>query len=267
MIQKRALGLVITGLVFVVILRYLETVIIYPAPRYPAGNWAPAWEFEDVTFQSADGTQLHGWYLPAKTATTILYCHGNGTHVAYVAEGLRKLQVATQASIFVFDYRGYGRSAGRPDESGVLADGAAALDWLVNRTGQSPGEIFVMGRSLGGAVALDLAARHGARGLILERTFTRLTDVATNLYPFLPVRMIMRNRYDNLQRVVDYDGPLLQSHGTDDSLIPLHQARQLFDASPSPQKTLHVMAGVDHNSANTAEYESALHEFLTGEME
>ena len=247
----------------VVIFRMLETFLVYPAPRYPQGDWQPNWPYEEVEFAAADGTRLHGWLLTQpQPRHWILYCHGNGTHVAYVAQRLQQMRERWRASIFVFDYRGYGRSAGRPDEPGVLADGDAALHWLAARSGQVPPGMVLMGRSLGGAVAVDLAARYGAKGLVLERTFARMTDVAARQVPLLPVAAWMRNRFPTIDRIQGYRGPLLVSHGSADRLVPMEQGRALFDASPSPNKQFVEMAGAEHNSPNTPEYEETLVSFL-----
>jgi fermentation-respiration switch protein FrsA (DUF1100 family) len=256
-------GIIVCGVGGVLLLGWIETQLVFPAPVYPAGDWTPEFEYLDVEFVSDDGTRLHGWLLPHPRPTNwILYCHGNGTHVAYTASGLCRLRDLLQASIFVFDYRGYGRSSGRPDERGVRADGAAAYRWLAERSGKEFSQLLLIGRSLGGAVALDLASNYGARGLILERTFTRLTDVAAANFPFLPVRLVMRNRFDNLTLIDKYTGPILQSHGTHDELVPLVQARNLFNASPSRDKRLFVMEGGNHNSPSPPEYEQALCEFV-----
>ncbi|MBC7852654.1 MAG: alpha/beta hydrolase, partial [Pirellulaceae bacterium] len=110
------------------VLLYLENMLVYPAPRYPDGDWQATWlEHEDVYFDSADGTRLHGWYVEhPQPKAVILYCHGNGTHVADLAEFLRQMREEFQVSIFAFDYRGYGRSAGKPAEKGILEDAEAA---------------------------------------------------------------------------------------------------------------------------------------------
>jgi fermentation-respiration switch protein FrsA (DUF1100 family) len=119
-----------------------------------------------------------------------------------------------------------------------------------------------MGRSLGSAVAVALAAENGARALIIENAFPTMPDVAAVHYPWLPVRWIMSNRYDNLSRIRKYSGPLLQSHGTKDQLIPISLARRLYDASPSRLKQWLEFAGLGHNSAMPRRYYDALTAFL-----
>jgi hypothetical protein len=245
---------------------FLETWLVYPIPPLTWGNWHPTnFPYEDIHFTSADGTKLHGWFVPYPNSTrAILYCHGNGEDVAAVGELAVHLSQTLRASVFVFDYRGYGHSEGRPNEAGCIADGAAAQKWLANRTGIQPKEVVLMGRSLGSAVAVALAAENGAQALVLENAFATMPDVAALHYPWLPVRWVMTNRYDNLTKIRKYDGPLLQSHGTVDTLIPIAAARTLFDAAPTANKKWLEYPGTGHNDARPRQYFVELLAFLEG---
>ena len=129
------------------VLLYLENMLVYPAPRYPQGDWEAKWlQHEDVHFNSADGTKLHGWYVEhPHPKAVILYCHGNGTHVADLAEFLQVMRDEFQVSIFAFDYRGYGRSEGKPAEKGIMEDAEAAQKWLAEKAGIKQNEIVLMG--------------------------------------------------------------------------------------------------------------------------
>jgi fermentation-respiration switch protein FrsA (DUF1100 family) len=254
----------IAYLVILLGMMFLERWLVYPAPPADAGDWNPSWlDFEDVNFQSADGTKLHGWFVPhAHPKRAILYCHGNGEHIAFNAELAANLRDTLQASVFLFDYRGYGRSEGRPDEAGCIADALAAQHWLAKRVGLQPNKIVVMGRSLGGAVAVALAAEEGAQALVVENTFPTMPDVAAIHYPWLPVRWIMKNQYDSLSRIKKYHGPLIQGHGARDTFVPMHLARQLFDAAPTTNKEWVEFADCDHNSQCPPDYYDALTSFL-----
>jgi uncharacterized protein len=245
------------------VLLYLENMLVYPAPRYPDGDWEAKWlEHEDVHFTSADGTKLHGWYVGhPQSKAVILYCHGNGTHVAELAEFLKAMRDEFQVSIFAFDYRGYGRSEGKPAEKGIMEDAEAAQKWLAERAGITEQEIVLMGRSLGGGIALHLAAEKGAKGVILQSTFTSLTDAASSHYPWAPVGMLMRNRYDSLARISRYSGPVFLSHGTADRTIPFSQGQALFAAATGPKEFFEIPGG-DHNDAEPEGYLPALHKFL-----
>jgi fermentation-respiration switch protein FrsA (DUF1100 family) len=146
-------------------------------------------------------------------------------------------------------------------EAGVLADGEAAQQWLAERAKIPLNEIVLMGRSLGGGVAVDLAARNGARGLILQSTFTSMPDAAARMYPFVPVRWLMRNRYNSLEKIARYSGPLLQSHGDRDTLVPFDLGQKLHAAAPG-QKTFFVNRGRGHNDGETGEFQEVLGNFL-----
>lgn len=256
----------VSYLAVILMLLWMETQMIYPAPRYPVGDWDTAKQFgwEDVHLQSADGTQLHGWYreLNGPPQAYLLYCHGNGENVSYLGEYLAGLAERYRLSIFVFDYRGYGRSAGSPYEAGVLQDGDAAQKWLAERAKIKPQEVVLMGRSLGGAVAIDLAARNGARALIIQNTFTSLPDTAAHHYPWVPVRWLMRNRYNSLEQIAKYSGPLLQCHGDRDSVVPFALGQKLHAAASGP-KQFYVSAGLDHNNGDPEAYRVILGDFLS----
>lgn len=243
---------------------WFETALIFPRWAISPGNWEPTeFTYEDVYFPSADGTRLHGWYFPQPAADLqVLYCHGNGEDVAALGPYMDLLRTRHHCSVFVFDYRGYGRSAGKPDEPGVLADGRAAQQWLAQKAQLGPSQVVLWGRSIGGAVAVQLAADLGARGLILERTFTNLPDVAAYHYSWLPVRRFMRNRFDSLARIGEYHGPLLQSHGTADEVVPFPLGQTLFEAAAANPKQFVVMPGVTHNGPNDEDYYTELARFL-----
>jgi fermentation-respiration switch protein FrsA (DUF1100 family) len=245
------------------VLLFLENWLVYPAPRFPAGDWeARHLPHEDVHFTSADGTRLHGWFVEhPQPRAVMLYCHGNGEHIAYNDDLLALLRDKLRVSVFAFDYRGYGRSEGQPFERGILDDGEAAQAWLAERTGLAKKDIVIMGRSIGGGVAVHLAAKNGARGLILESTFSSLPDAAAGQFPWLPVGWLMKNRYDSVTKIAGYRGPLLQSHGDCDSLISLALAQKLFDAAGEP-KEFYCVTGGDHNCLQPAEYYETLAAFL-----
>jgi fermentation-respiration switch protein FrsA (DUF1100 family) len=171
------------------------------------------------------------------------------------------MQRDLQVTSMMFDYRGYGRSEGLPTEKGVLLDARAARKCLAERAGVAEEEIVVMGESLGGGVAVDLAAGDGAAGLILESTFTSLPDVASNVVKYVPARYLMRNRMNSLEKIARYQGPLLQAHGDADKLIPIEQGRALHAAAPGPKQFV-TIPGAGHNWTPTPEYVEQLRVFL-----
>jgi len=195
-----------------------------------------------------------GWYLKKPILTpdnspdrTILYCHGNAENVAqaagYSAEYFRHALVA---DVFVFDYRGFGKCEGTPTEKGVLADSNAALKWLCKKTGKDPKDVILVGHSLGGGPAVHLASEHNCKALILQRTFSSMTDAAQYNHPWLPVSLVMRNRYQSHKKILKCDCPLYQSHGAEDKLIPVESALKLFRKSPSKKKKFMEFPGMGH---------------------
>jgi fermentation-respiration switch protein FrsA (DUF1100 family) len=253
-------------LYFIVLLlmTFLETWLVYPIPPIERADWVAAeLEHEEVWFHAADGTRLHGWLVPHTAARrAIVYCHGNGEQVADNIEVVTRLRDRLQATVLIFDYRGYGHSEGTPNESGLIADGLAAQRWLADQLGLTTDQLVIMGRSIGGGVAVAMAARQGARALVLESTFSHLVDVAAYHYRWLPIRLLMRNRFDSLGRIQKYQGPLFQTHGTADRIVPIDLGRALFEGAPSERKKLLEIPGGDHNDESPNAYYHALVQFL-----
>ncbi len=260
--------LLLAGYLLVVLIAMaLENWLIFHPSVYPAGDWQPAGlKFEDAWFQAADGTRLHGWYVPGKRGQSpagmaVLFCHGNAGNITHRAGALEMLHDRVGVSVLIFDYRGYGRSEGSPDGENILADARAARAWLAGREKIAERDVVLMGESIGGAVAVDLAARDGARALVLESTFNNLPDVAAYHFPWLPVRWIMRTRLDSAAVIGQYQGPLFQSHGDADTIVPLEFACRLFEAANEPKQFV-VFSGHDHNDPMTEEYYDVLRAFL-----
>lgn len=218
-------------------------------------------DWEDAEFGASDGTRLHGWFIRSAGKRVILICHGNGGNVSDRLE-LCQLLHRLGVNVFIFDYRGFGRSEGTPDELGTYLDAVASYDWL-RAKGFQPKEIIALGESLGGAVAADLATKRELGGLVLQSTFTSMTAVAKEVYFFLPVKWICTFKYDTLSKLPTVHVPILILHGERDKLIPMHHARELYAAANSP-KLLKELPG-DHNGAlasDPAAYSSAVGELL-----
>ncbi len=241
----------------------LENWLLFHPFRYPAGNWHPAGlVFEDAWFKTADGTRLHGWYVPHQNAAAaVLFCHGNAGNVTHRADAMRLLAGRVGVSVLVFDYQGFGRSEGKPTAAGILADARAARAWLAGREKIPERDVVLMGESIGGAVAVDLAARDGAKALVLESTFDRLPDVAAYHFPWLPVRWLMQTRLDSAALIGKYQGPLFQVHGDADTIVPLEFGRRLFAAANEPKHFM-LLPGHDHNDPMPMKYYEALAAFL-----
>ncbi len=256
--------LVIAYVAVLAFLMIFENSIVYPAPKYPVGDWkTTAFEFEDANFSASDGTALHGWFVEnAQPRATLLYFHGNGENVSHLADVLQRLNREYQLNVFAFDYRGYGRSAGKPNERGIRMDARAALEWLNTRTNTEPEDVIFFGKSIGGGVAVELASEKGCKALVLENTFSSMLDAASVHYPWIPVRWLMRNRYMSIEKIAKCPQPLLQSHGTDDGTIPFACGRRLFDASPSTDKQFVEIPNGDHNDETTPAFWNSFRQFL-----
>lgn len=237
--------------------------LIFHPSSWPVGNWEPAnLDFEDAWFESADGVRLHGWYVAAKEAKGyLLYAHGNAGNLSDRADVVRLLNRDLGLSVFIFDYRGYGRSEGRPSINGITEDGKAAMAWLRNRAGVESSEITVLGSSLGGLVAVSLAVEEGAQSLILEGAFPSLKQVARHRFPWLPAGLVLRQDIDAGGLVGQFRGRLFQSHAGSDTIIPLALGRSLFEAAGEPKEFM-TFEGLDHNDPRPAEYYRRLAGFL-----
>lgn len=239
-----------------------EMLALFPA-RFPAGNWSAGGAvFEDCWFQTVDGLRLHGWYLPHKSPkATILYVHGNAGNITVLAGVAAYLQQRFRTSVLLFDYRGYGRSEGVPTVDGLVRDAAAARDYLALRERIPSASVVLMGQSLGGAVAVELAARDGARGLVLASTFSSLRDVAVAHYPELLVDLLVADRLNSAARIAAYHGPVLVSHGDADRTIPFELGLQLYEAANEPKTFVRIPGGC-HNDLPSGAYARELERFL-----
>jgi len=236
---------------------------IFQPAKYPAGDWNPTTVLiQDANFAAADGTKLHGWYVRhAQPRAHALLLHGNAGNVTLLAETLRILNRRHQLAVLALDYRGYGRSEGKPTEAGVLLDARAARKWLAEKEGIPQSDVVLLGFSLGGGVAVDLAASDGARGLVLASTFTSLPDVAEHHLSWLPMSWLMTMRMNSLEKIKEYRGPLLMSHGDADEVIPYEQGLALFRAANEPKRLVTVSGG-KHNDPQPEEYRVALDQFI-----
>lgn len=202
---------------------------------------------EDVWFSSADGTKLFGWYVEAfADRPVILWCHGNAGNVINRLDNLARL-FRSAFSVFVFDYRGYGRSQGRPSEEGLYLDAIGAYDYLTRTRMIRPERLILFGRSLGAAVAGDLAAQNPAAGLVLESSFPSIEAVAKVHYGGLPLHWLLGAEFRLIDRLPSLSLPKLIIHGDRDDIIPLALGRQVFDGS-LPPKSFYVIPGAGHNN-------------------
>lgn len=202
--------------------------------------------FEEVRFQASDGVKLHGWFVPGKGDATWIWFHGNAGNISHRLERLMLLHGHLGVSFFLFDYRGYGRSAGSPGEEGLYADGRAAYAWLKEKV--PPGRIFLFGRSLGAAVMVKLAAEGAeARGLILESPFESLLAMGKAVFPFLPVGWLIPQSFDIAALLPAARLPVFILHGDRDEVVPFAQGERLYRLAPPPKRFFRIR-GAGHNN-------------------
>jgi fermentation-respiration switch protein FrsA (DUF1100 family) len=201
--------------------------------------------FENLTLNTGDGEQLHAWFVPHQRARgTVLLLHGNAGNISHRIEYLVMFH-RMGLSTLIFDYRGYGRSSGKPSEEGLYRDAGAAWKFLVGERNLSAARIVLFGESLGGAVAARLAARQRPAALILASAFISAPDLGRDLYPWLPVGWLARMRYDTRAALSDATCPVLVAHSPDDEIVPYRHGRALFEAASRPKDFLQLAGG--HN--------------------
>lgn len=224
-------------------------------------------DYEDVYFSAADGVKLNGWFLPCdKPRGSMLICHGNGGNIG---DRLPQIQLFHELgfNVFIFDYRGYGRSMGKPSEQGTYQDVLAAWNYLVETRGIPENKIALHGRSLGGAIATWLASQRNPAALVIEATFTSIPDIGAKLYPYLPIRLICTYSYNTVNYIKQIKCPVLIAHSKDDEMIPFSHGQALFQAAAEP-KRLVALSG-SHNEGEAFfpdEYRAMLSNFLNAQL-
>lgn len=240
----------------------------YPDTQLHATPEALGLPYEEVVVPTADGETLHGWYIPGKaqgpgSGFTVLFLHGNAGNISHRLESLAIFH-ALGASTFIIDYRGYGQSTGSPSVRGVQEDARAAWNTLLASKGLNPSQVVLFGRSLGGAVAASLAGEVAPAGLIFESSFTSLYDVASDMFPYLPVSLFLPQDFNTLASLKGKTAmPLLVLHSQADEIIPYHLGRKVFAAYPGPKTFVEMQGGHNRGFAETgAAYGAALECFF-----
>jgi len=215
-------------------LRWFERVQLYiPDSRLDVHPGSYGLPYETARFTASDGASLHGWLIHGRIgAPVVLLMHGNAGNISNRVEKARLLH-GLGASVFLFDYRGYGESRGRPTEAGLYLDAEAAYAWLLRRTAAA--EIVFYGESLGCGVAVELALKHPPEALVLESPFTSVVDMAKVVFPFLPASLLVRERYDTIAKIGGIRTRLLIMSSPDDEVVPFAMGQALFAAAPEPK--------------------------------
>lgn len=227
-----------------VFFRYMERgAIFYPRRLVDTYPDKAGLGFEDVYFKTSDGFKLNGWFIPAGQARcTVLFCHGNAGNMVWRIEKAAFFN-RLGCDVFMFDYRGYGKSEGAPSEKGVYTDARAAYEYLLKR-GVAAERMIGYGESLGGAIVIDLARGNKLAGLILESSFSNAVDMAGMIYPYVPSWAIS-SRFDSTEKIRSINIPKLIIHSVDDTIVPFRFGEKLYQAAAGPKKFVRVRG--EHN--------------------
>jgi len=200
------------------------------------------WGVKEVTLTTADRLSLLAWYLPPRGAgPVVVYFHGNGGNLGYRAARLQQF-AAAGFGVMMPEYRGYGGNPGSPTEEGLYADALSALDFLARQHIEPDRQAFY-GESLGTGVAVRMAVLRKVAALVLEAPFTSVADIAQHRYPFVPARLLVRDRFDSLSLIARVRAPILIMQAEDDTIVPVRFGRALFAAAPEPKESLFAPHG------------------------
>jgi len=244
--------LTIIGMVFVaywglgLILYFMQPSFLYsPVRELPYTPAELGLDFEEVFFKTGDRVQLHGWYIPAPNSElTVLFCHTNGGNMMYQLDSIN-IFYNLGLSCFIFDYRGYGISQGKPSEHGTYLDARAAFRWLTKKKKIPAEKTIVFGRSLGGSIAAYLAGKAKPRGLVIESAFTSYIAIGSKFYPYMPVKWFARFKYPTIEYMRKVTCPVLVIHSRNDEIIPFEFGLQLYEAANEPKEFVELYGG--HN--------------------
>lgn len=240
--------------------------LYYPSHEVWATPEQAGMAYSDLVLKTSDGVDISAWYVPVENARgTLIFCHGNAGNISHRVDSIRIFH-ALGLNVLIFDYRGYGKSGGRPGERGTYRDAEAAWDYAVNELKAEPGKIVLFGRSLGAAVAAELAKRKegksgksegavtpgksqglsgGPGALIMESGFTSVPDLGSKFFPHLPVKLLSRFKYDTINKIDKITVPKLVIHSPYDEIVPYEQGVRVFEAAAEPKEFLKISGG--HN--------------------
>ncbi len=223
--------------------------------------------YNAVQFISSDGIKLSGWFIPAENSQgVVLFCHGNAGNISHRMDSIRIFN-NLRLSIFIFDYRGYGLSKGKPSEQGTYLDAEAAWYFLIRKQNIKPDNIIIFGRSLGGNIAAWLAKKHKPGALIIESTFTSIPNIGADLYPLLPISLLSRYNYNALDYIQNVKCPVLIVHSRNDEMIPFKHGKFLFEAANQPKQMLEIRGSHNDGFVISGQlYTDGLNNFISGHI-
>lgn len=260
---------IVIGAALVSGMLYLQqpSMVFIPMEKHAAvpTNWGLA--YEDVMLETDDGVSLHGWYIPREgSSQVVLFFHGNAGNISHRGDSVRIFH-QLGFNVFIIDYRGYGKSGGKPSEAGIYEDARTAWRYLTGEKGYQGRDIALFGRSLGGVVAASLAAEVEPGALIVESSFTSARDVARLVFPMISRITVLRFEFPTLEFLARSGAPVMVIHSRDDDIIPFTMGERLYDGAGEP-KVFHAMQG-DHNAGfllSQPGYGQALGSFFSTHM-
>lgn len=250
----------IVGLAFA----FQDQLLFQPSSRLLATPDKAGMDYETVRLKTEDDETLHGWWIPAADVSrgTLLFFHGNAGNISGRLESVQQFH-RLGLNVLIVDYRGYGQSTGSPSEEGIYRDAEACWRYLTETKGLAAQEIIVFGRSMGGGVATWLAVRKQPGAVILESVFTNVPDIGAHHYPFLPVRALSTNQFDNESRVSQIEAPKLIIHSRGDRVVPFELGRDVYEAAAEPKQFLEIQGGHNDGFMVSAEpYLRTIDDFL-----
>lgn len=219
-----------------------KNMIFFPKKNFDASPKEYNLQWENVDIRVSNKENIFGWYFPiadAKADKVVLFCHGNAGNISDRLPTVKFL-VGLKINVFIFDYRGYGKSKGELSEVNVYGDARLGYHWLIHEKKFKPKDIFILGRSLGGAVAIDLAKDVECGGLIVESSFTSTMDLGKKMFPWFPIKSLTKYRFDSIDKIDLVNCHLLIAHSPDDDVIPFYMGQALFEKAKEPKKFFHL---------------------------
>lgn len=257
-------GVIIYSVISAYFFFFQSSFVYFPHKDIQATPKQLGMKYKEVDFVSKDGKKLNGWFIPADDPKgVLLFCHGNAGNISHRIESI-KIFHDIGLSVFIFDYRGYGKSEGKPNEKGTYLDAEAAWEYLIKHEHFDASEIMLFGRSIGGSIAARLAAAKNPKALIIESSFTSIVDLGAEIYPFLPVCLLSRFRYDTQEYVKAIKSPVLVIHSSDDEIIPFSHGKAIFEAANEPKEFLKIQGS--HNGGfwlSRTKYSKTIEKFIT----
>ncbi len=256
---------------FLIILYFFQSrFVFFPSSEIEATPKDIGLTYESVEIEASDGVKITGWFVPAQNARgTALFFHGNGGNISHRLDSLRVFN-DLGLNTLIIDYRGYGQSEGKVSEDGIYKDAEASWKYLVEQRGIESGKIIIFGRSLGGAVAVNLAGKHTPAALIVESTSTSVPEIGSDIYPFLPcalLRLLSRYQFNAADDISQVDCPILVIHSRDDNMIPFAHGQAIFDAAGEPKEFLEITGS--HNDGfivSGRTYKDGLDKFISSHL-